>query len=147
MPDIGLIWDLVRGRGDWATPAQEPAPGGDLAAAVLVSLFTDRRASADFVLTDGTTNRRGWWADAYQSEPIGSRLWQLDRSKRLADTLLVARDMCIEALGWLLRDGIATNVDIRTFWASRTALGIRIRVTQANGVDQVIDTSLPWGVA
>ena len=144
MPDIGIEWDAARGRGDWATAAQEPAPGGDLAAAVLVSLFTDRRASDDFVPTDGTTNRRGWWADAYTGRPIGSRLWQLERAKRLPDTLLRARDMCVEALQWLLDDEIATAVDVRTFWAARDVLGIRIIITQASGPDQVVDTTLPW---
>ncbi len=144
MPDIGVIWDAARGRGDWATTGQDPPPGGDLASAVLVMLFTDGRASDDFVLTDGTTNRRGWWADAYNAEPIGSRLWELERAKRLPDTLLRARDMCLDALGSLVRDGFARKIDVQTFWASREALGIRITITESGGLDRVIAETLPW---
>ena len=150
MPDIGIVWNPALGRGDWARGDQVPdgaddGTGGDLTAAVLVSLFTDRRASDDFVLTDGTDNRRGCWTDSFEDEPIGSRLWQLERSKRTQAVLLAARDACTQALAWLLRDQVATGVDVKTFWAGRWTLGILVTITQAKGPGAVIDASLPWG--
>ena len=152
MPDIGIVWDAARGRGDWARGDEVPSgaddgTGGDLTAAVLVSLFTDRRATDDFVLTDGTTNRRGWWGDTFEDEPIGSRLWQLERSKRSTAVLLAARDYCTDALRWLLRDGVVSKVDVQTFWAGRAALGILIAIREADGPGAVIETRLPWETA
>lgn len=52
--------------------------------AVIISLFTDRRALEDDATPDFTENRRGWWGDTYdaQQRPIGSRLWLLSREKQ-----------------------------------------------------------------
>lgn len=154
MPDIGLVWDSFYATGDWARDgvvpmgAEEDGFVGDLTASVMVSLFTDRRASDDFDLTDGTTNRRGCWTDSYEDEPIGSRLWQLERSKTTtigrsnAPVLLAARDYCLEALAWLKRDQIATDIRVQTFWARKNALGIVVTVARAQGPITTITTSL-----
>ena len=152
MPDIGIAWDPFNATGDWARPDQTPTgsddgTGGDMTAAVLVSLFTDRRAAADLVLRDGTQNRRGWWADAYEDEPIGSLLWTLQPSKKTRAVLLAARDYCNQALAWLVRDGHAASVVVDTFWAGQVALGIIVTVNQAAGPGAVIKTSLPIGGA
>ena len=162
MRDIGIAWDTANGRGDWADAAQDAAYAalpnavdGDLVAAALVSLFTDRRASADFVPPDRTGDRRGWWADAYEPDPIGSRLWQLERARRTPQTLLQARDCCTEALAWMQRDGIAANIGVLTFWAGRTALGIRVTLQlvggPANSLGELrgtatVETSMPLGI-
>lgn len=154
MPDIGLIWDAFYATGDWARADAAPMGqaedgfGGDLAAAVMVSLFTDRRASDDYVLTDGTANRRGCWTDTYDDEPIGSRLWQLERSKTTVGrdntaVLLAARDYCLEALAWLKRDAIVSDVSVSTFWARKNALGIIVTVQRAAGPSSTIDLLLP----
>lgn len=144
MPDIAIIWNPVYGEGDWARPDQETAAGGDLVAAVLVSLFTDRRATPEFVLTDGTTDRRGCWTDSLDDEPIGSRLWQLDRARRDQATLHRARDFCAEALAWLKRDGLATKIDVLTFWAGRVAMGIRVTIELSATPAATIDVTLPF---
>lgn len=159
MRDIGIAWNVADGWGDWADVRQDAAfaeltnasaqtsgfaVDGDLVAAVLVSLFTDRRASPDFVPPDGTGDRRGWWADAYEVEPIGSRLWQLERAKRTRQTLLQAKDYCTEALAWLQRDGIASSVNVLTFWAGRTTLGIRVAVQLVAGPARLIEASVEF---
>ena len=95
---------------------------------------------------DGTGDRRGWWADAYGIEPIGSRLWQLERAKRTSQTLLQARDYCTEALAWLQRDGIASSVSVLTFWAGRTTLGIRVAVQLVAGPVRLVEGSMPVGL-
>lgn len=154
MPDIGLIWDPAYARGDWADSGQTPAgaddgTGGDLTAAVMVSLLSWRRASDDYQLADGSTNRKGCWTDSYEDEPIGSRLWQLLRSKhtvgaRNQPALLAARDYCNEALAWMLKDGVASAVDVSTFWAQSGALGIVVQITLASGPSASISVTLPW---
>lgn len=156
MRDIGITWDTVAAEGDWTTPDQDAAYAaqeaagtvvdGDLVSAVLVSLLTDRRASTDYAATTGDNDRRGWWADAYEPEPIGSRLWQLVRLKKVPATLLRARDFAGEALAWLIRDGIASRVDVQTFWAGRAALGIGVRITLTNGPAVAVSTSVPFGL-
>lgn len=69
------VLDLVFADGDLVVDES-------LVPAVLVSLLTDRRAEASDVLPDGSSDRRGWWADAYLEggDRYGSRLWLLDRA-------------------------------------------------------------------
>lgn len=94
--------------------------GGDLLAedgletAVLISLFSDRRAEPDDELPDGTGDRRGWWADVFlpvDGDRIGSRLWLLERAKQRPDVPRRAEEFMAEALAWLVEDGIAAAVE------------------------------------
>jgi phage gp46-like protein len=88
---------------------------------VLVSLLTDRLANADDEIPDGTGDRPGWWADmvlplanaAPAGDLIGSRLWLLSRRKVTEPTRIDAIRYCIEALQWLLGDGIAAAADAK----------------------------------
>jgi phage gp46-like protein len=90
-------------------------PDGDIVtedsfeAAILVSLFTDRRASAEEAPV--ARQRRGWVGDLETPEdPIGSLLWLLDQSRVTATTAARAADYAERALGWLVSDGIAVAV-------------------------------------
>lgn len=107
--------------------------GGDLAtddglrSAVMVSLFTDRRAEPDDDIPDGTGERRGWWADAYaesDGDLIGSRLWLLSRSKESVDVLQRARTYAEEALLWLIEDGVATAMQVEAEWLTDVGRGV-----------------------
>lgn len=131
--DIQLVWDNKRGHADWNFSDNDLATTtgiADLQNAVTVSLFTDRRCADSFITWDN--NRRGFWGDSYTDTPLGSRLWELDRAKKLGETqlLLRARDYSKEALQWLIDDGIAASIDVRTFWIDRTAIGIGITVNE-----------------
>jgi|ERR1017187_6471863 phage gp46-like protein len=103
-----------------------------LATSVMLSLFTDRIASSDFKPTDGTNDRRGVWFDSYLQQPLGSRLWQLYRSKITSDTgpLLQARGFCLEALNWLITDGIAATVNVSCSWINKNSMAIQVTVTE-----------------
>ena len=84
-----------------------------LETAVILSLFTDRRVTDDELPT-GQENKRGYWADKYSSvnnDLSGSRLWTLERSKRLPETLRRAEDFVKEALGWMIEDGVASSIE------------------------------------
>lgn len=86
-----------------------------LKTAVLMSLFTDRRAGADDVLPDNTRDLRGWWADGFaeiSDDKIGSRRWLLSRAKLTAETLKRLKDYDTEALQWLIDDGVAKAVNV-----------------------------------
>lgn len=83
--------------------------------AVLISLFTWRRAEADDALDD--EERYGWWGDSFPTvtdDRIGSRLWLLRRRTLTADTERDARDYASEALQWLIDDEQVVSIDLTT---------------------------------
>lgn len=112
---------------DLALDGYDLAKEDGLRTAVIISLFTDRRAEADDEIPDGSDDRRGWWAGA-----IGSRLWLLARAKETPDTLARARAYAIEALQWLIDDGVATAVEVTAEWARRGVLALRVVITLAD---------------
>jgi phage gp46-like protein len=135
--DILIQWNNTDGVGDWTLADGDLQTGQDLETACLVSLFTDRLATPDFVPTDGTSDRRGWWADPYNDQPLGSNLWQLERAKKTRDTLGLARRYAEDALQWLITDGVASTVVVDTRWlgseVGSTMLGIAVAITKPDG--------------
>lgn len=135
--DIYILWDNRNAQGDWTLATGDVQTGQDLETACLVSLFTDRLATPDFVPTDGSSDRRGWWADPYNDAPLGSNLWQLERAKKTRDTLGLARRYAEEALAWLIDDGVAKEVVVNTGWLGAaigsTLLGIAIAIVKPDG--------------
>ena len=108
----------------------------DLKTAIIISLFTDRRANPDDILDD-IDDRRGWWGDSYSpinNDKIGSRLWLLARSKQTQQVVNRARQYCIEATRWLIDDAIASSVEVETEIVRMGTLGIMIKVTRPQGV-------------
>lgn len=104
-----------------------------LETAVILSLFTDRRAQDDDALPDSSDDRRGWWADAFSDVPadrIGSRLWLLYREKQTLAVVHRARDYAQEALAWLVQDGVAQSVDVRAEIVRRGVLGLYIEIAR-----------------
>ena len=122
---------------DIAVEGADLASSGGLRSAVIVSLFTDRRAEEDDALPDPDdrwdADRRGWWADAYAAgeDLHGSRLWLLRRAKETPDTLYRARTYAQESLQWLLDDGIATTVEVSSQWAGQAPGRLELRVSAA----------------
>jgi phage gp46-like protein len=122
-----------------AVPQGSIIAGDDLRTAVLISLFTDREAETDDVIPDGTTDPRGWWAQA-----IGSRIWLLYRSKQTAETLRNARDYASEALQWLLDAGIAARIDVQTLYPRPGFLGWIINIYKTDGTKRTFQFDWAW---
>lgn len=134
--DLVIYYDNTSFTFDFRLVDGDLAADDGLRSAVLISLFTDRRANADDVIPDGTGDRRGWWADAYTEvagDFIGSRLWLLSREKQLPDVLQRAQTYAEEALAWMVEDGIARSVSVPTEWVRRGVLGLLIDIRLANG--------------
>lgn len=115
MSDIRLTWDNAKGAADFRTVKNDLEADDGLETAVLLSLYTDRRAEPNDALPDGGTDRRGWWADAVpvvSGDLFGSRLWLLSRSKQTPDVLARAEEYALEALQWLLDDKVVESVEI-----------------------------------
>lgn len=95
-----------------------------LETAVIISLFTDRRARADELTPPTQDAPRGWWGDLLSDIPgdeIGSWLWLLYREKATDETLGRAREYALEALQWLVEDGVARSVNVKTGYRDRLA--------------------------
>jgi phage gp46-like protein len=135
--DLYIRWDNSDALGDWSLATGDLQTGQDLETACLVSLFTDKLATPDFVPTDGGSDRRGWWADPYNDQPLGSNLWQLERAKKTRDTLAIARRYSEDSLRWLVDDGVAKEVIVNTSWVGvavgSTFLGIAIAIIKPDG--------------
>jgi len=106
-----------------------------LETAVVISLFTDRRAKPGDPLPDGVLNRRGWWGDSFPSaagDQIGSRLWMLAREKQLPSVVARAREYALEALQWLIEDGIAREVNVIAEVVRDGVLGLGIDIVRSD---------------
>jgi phage gp46-like protein len=143
--DIAIVWNGDRNGADWTL-----LPGGDLATApplvtaVYVSLFTDRRAGPDDVLPPGQTDRRGWWGDLLDDQPIGSRLWLLRRAKHLPETLRLAQDYIREALAWLIADALVARIDITALWDGPSRIAATIVLHQVDGRQETVTAAWAW---
>jgi len=107
-----------------------------LRTAVALSLLSDRRARADDTLPDGTTDRRGWWADALadrQGDQFGSRLWLLSREKDLEEVRRRAEGYARESLQWLLDDRVAADIEVEARTVGSDRLLIDVAVIRGDG--------------
>lgn len=163
MADIRIVWDQATGTGDWSFTPPKPshindqvadlvvdeigrtitdglflsqtdlASGGDLVNAVFISLFTDASAGPDDVILDRTDDGRGWWGDLGRDVPIGSKIWLRQRSRQDALTLALVKADVEECLRWLVDDGVAASIDVKTEWARPSLLGCTIVITEPAG--------------
>ncbi|MBR8137180.1 phage GP46 family protein [Burkholderia cenocepacia] len=120
MGDIRTYFFDAEQLADWAVSGGLLAEDDGLVTAVLMSLFTDRRALDDDIVPDATRNQRdprGWWADEYSDPPadeIGSRLWLNESAKQLPIVLTQDREHAEEALAWLVDDQLVSAVAVET---------------------------------
>jgi phage gp46-like protein len=132
MADIKTVFvDMTTGA-DFALDALGLIEDDGLQTAMIISLFTDRRANDDDVLPGDASDKRGWWADAFPIVPddkIGSRLWLLNREKQLQSVLNRTQEYAREALQWMLDDGIAGSVLCTAQIVRQGLLGLSIAIT------------------
>jgi len=112
--DIKLIWDNDTQEADIDFGDEDLVRENGLESAVIMSLFTDRRAKEDDTLDD-KNDKRGWWGDRLDvdanDDKIGSRIWLLERSKTTNQTIVKLKEYILEALDWMVEDGVAMKVD------------------------------------
>ncbi len=99
----------------------------DIQELVTMSLFTWRRALDGDVLPDGAS-RRGWFADP----EFGSRLWLLNYGKLDTAALANAKTYVLEALQWMIDDGILASVEAEVERGQRGIfMDIKLRAPRA----------------
>ncbi|MEW5727713.1 MAG: phage GP46 family protein [Pseudomonadota bacterium] len=145
MADRALFFDAAKLRADLMLKDGQVALDDGLATAVIISLFTDRRANADDRLPDdqrlaARPDRRGWWADP----KMGSRLYLLHREKQRAVVLARAREYAAEALAWLIEDEVASSVDVAAEILGEGTLGLTIRIRRTDGTEAEYRFDYVW---
>jgi phage gp46-like protein len=119
----------------------------DLTRAVIISLYTWRRAATDDPVDD--EERFGWWGDSYPAiadDRIGSRLWLLRRVKLTAQTQRDAEFYAREALQWLLDDGQVIGLEISSEQVDLNRLNLLTTLTVPSGARLNINPSSAWQV-
>ncbi|MDW2647715.1 phage GP46 family protein [Citrobacter portucalensis] len=100
------LWLTVNGTQVNSSSQLDP-----LTRAVVISLFTHRRADPD----DNADVPMGWWGDTWPivaNDRYGSKLWLLQRSKLTNALVNTVRSYLREALQWMLDDGVLSRIDI-----------------------------------
>jgi phage gp46-like protein len=118
-----------------------------LTRAVIISLFTWRRAATDDPVDDD--ERFGWWGDSYPAtadDRIGSRLWLLRRVKLTAATQRDAEFYAREALQWLLDDGHVIALVVSSEQVDLNRLNLRATLTIPSGAQLDVNPPSAWQV-
>ncbi|MEW5208713.1 phage portal protein [Escherichia coli] len=116
---------------DWKRTCAS-APLDPLTRAVVISLFTWRRAEPD----DNADVPMGWWGDtwpAVQNDRYGSRLWLLQRSKLTNQLVLTVRGYIRECLQWMIDDGVVSRIDLDIRRTGINELGNSITLWRRDG--------------
>lgn len=116
LADLALTWSNATGDADLSMIDGDLASDTGLETAVILSLWSDRRAKDDDVPPSGDpSDRRGWWGDEFldvEGDRVGSRLWLLDRATLNNETLRKADEYAREALTWMVEDRVASGADV-----------------------------------
>jgi len=113
--DARLVFDVEALAADLRVAGGQLEAETGLQTAVVISLFSDRRAREDDPLPAGETTLRRWWGDYAPPAPgdrIGSLLWLLSREKTIESVRARAAEYAREALAWLIEDEIANRIDV-----------------------------------
>lgn len=115
MSDLGLFLD-ENGLIDMGFVVGDIAGDGGLETAVLISLFSDARATEDLIpAIDRDGDLRGYWGDVHGVAPgdaTGSLLWTIRRAKQLTRTLAQAKEYAEKSLQWMVDDAVAASVTV-----------------------------------
>lgn len=113
-----------------------------LTTAIIISLFTDRRAKNDDILPEyrpgAFADMRGFWGDYFldDGEITGSRLWLLHREKDMNVVISRATEYAKEAIEWLEQSGEVKSISARARRVSKGYLGIEVSAALSIGADE-----------
>lgn len=135
MADAAMV--MTENGGELVLSGFDLARDDGLATAVIISLFTDRRASAEQIPVElPQDDLRGYWGDisnATPSDQTGSLLWLLAREKQLPQVLGRAQQYCQEALAWMVEDLVATRVEVTAEFVAQGWMLILVDIFRPTG--------------
>jgi phage gp46-like protein len=130
MADIAL--EMGEWGGDIIIDGLDLARDDGFETSVIISLFTDRRATPEQVPAElPKDDLRGFWGDVQpvvEGDFTGSHLWLLAREKQTTQTLSRAKQYTEEALQWMLDDKVATRVEVFVEYVAMGWMGITIDI-------------------
>ena len=149
--DIKISWDIDLMAGDLSIVDEDLESESGLETAVIISLFTDRRARDDDELPDhNNSDKRGWWGDLVAEvadDQIGSRLWLLERAKTTENVLVKAKEYATEALSWMIEDGVAKGIVVeaeRQGIEGNDRLALLVKISQSDGRETALKFNTKW---
>lgn len=135
MADAAMV--MTENGGQLVLSGFDLARDDGLETAVIISLFTDRRASAEQIPVElPQDDLRGYWGDisnATPSDHTGSLLWLLAREKQLPQILGRAQQYCREALAWMVEDLVATRVEVTAEFVAQGWMLIFVDIFRPTG--------------
>ena len=143
MTDIALTYDNTQLSGGYSIANGDLATGGDLYNAIYISLLTWRKP-ANTDLVDLSTYQHGFWADAFTGLTTGSRLYLLQNSKLNYETASRAKTYITEALQWMLDQGVAEQIVVKTDIPALNTLMIYIDIYKTDGTNTVVKFDNLW---
>jgi len=157
MNDIAIVYDNDNMSGDISLDESKSdlIREEGLTTAVYISLFTDIRVSEDEDLSDfNSDDKKGWWGDQLnadlgpeESDAIGSRLWLMARAKTDTNSINIIKNHVIEALDWMIRDGVCSKIEVSTERQGETynsRLAVQIDIYKNDGKVQSIKFDDLW---
>jgi len=166
MSDLALRRDPVSGLFDLAFDGVDLVTDDTLETALILSLFTNRRADpSDIVPADdpanpGGADRGGWWGDWYSPamlaraandgrpprDRMGSRLWLVGAvAGGDAAVIAFAKGAVEEAVQWVIDTGIATAMNVTVWLPGAGVLAIAIEAVRAAGTE-IHRFDYRWGI-
>ena len=92
----------------------------------------------ELVLMSIGTDKNKWWA----YPEFGSELWQLRQTGKIDDnTVGTVRQMVLDALQWLIDDGLAKKIDCTAERNGKSRIDYRVIVTKPDGNDIKVEDS------
>lgn len=147
MADIALRFSNFSG-GDLALDGQDLARDDGFESAVLISLFTDRRASLEQIRAgEDKADLRGWWGDyaaEVEGDQTGSLLWLLRREKQTRETLTRARQYAEQALAWMIEDRAVRQISVTAEYAGIGMMHIGVDLFRPDGTRLTYRYDYEW---
>lgn len=134
--NTGVEYDIEFSGGDFT-------PEEGLETAVLMSIYTDRRADDDDILDD-PDDKRGWWGDQFEADEIGSKRWQLYRQKITNETMSLLRQYDRDALQWMIDDGVVKDIVVTVERYSTNVVAEEIKLYYSNGKSVAFKFKTLW---
>jgi len=114
----GTSWDADSGTGDWVIDGTSLEDDSQLFTAIMLCVFTDRRAREDDDLPGDGDDRRGWWGDFVDvrddngETELGSLLWLYERAALTDATVAGMKDAVEDCLVPLTEQGMVARFDV-----------------------------------
>jgi len=118
----GTSWNAALNTFDWTISGTSLKADDQLYNAIMLCLFTDKRARDDYPLPSAEDDPRGWWGNNINidsnngEQELGSYLWIYERSAMTDANLKGIEDAVNDALLPLTATGMVARYDSQVAW-------------------------------